>query len=369
VIAMVRILGSASAAALLIVWLGYPLAMHLIGRLKGGRRREMPDPLPSVSVVIATRDAPDAVAARVADILATTYDKALVQVIVAVDHAVTGEHAHPPGPAVVVPGDAPGGKAAALNAGVRAATGDILIFTDTFQRFEPEAIGQLVAAFGDARVGAASGALHLPSSGARLIGIYWRLERSLRRDEARISSVIGVTGAIYGMRRTLWRPLPPGLILDDVYTPMRLALEGHRIDFVETARADDRRVTTAAQEYRRKVRTLTGNIQLCAWLPGVLNPVRNPVWLQFMLHKLLRLLTPYWLLLIGLWIAVEIAGQLSPGRLALAAGIAAAVMVWLWRGSDGLARRGRSFVSWMIGLQAAVLRGTYFGLRRRWEVW
>ena len=50
-----------------------------------------------------------------------------------------------------------------------------------------------------------------------------------------------------------------------------------------------------AQDARTKgaVRTLTGVIQVCAWLPGVLNPLRNRIWLQFVFHKLLRLLTPY----------------------------------------------------------------------------
>jgi len=39
-----------------------------------------------------------------------------------------------------VRGDEPGGKAATLNAGVRAASGDIIVFTDTSQRFHPGAI-------------------------------------------------------------------------------------------------------------------------------------------------------------------------------------------------------------------------------------
>ena len=50
------------------------------------------------------------------------------------------------GPRVtVLDGDAAGGKAASVNAGVRAATGEVLVFTDTQQRFEPEAIDALVA--------------------------------------------------------------------------------------------------------------------------------------------------------------------------------------------------------------------------------
>ena len=365
---VLRVAGALSVAALLVVWLGYPLAMHLLARTRA-RRRPALDRRPTVSVVIATRDPVDAVAARVEDVLATAYDAALLQVIVAADHLTAGEPFALSGAVQVVRGDPPGGKAAALNAGVRAATGDLLVFTDTFQRFDRDAIGELVAAFGDERVGAASGALHLPDDSAGPLGFYWRMERQLRRDEARLGSVIGVTGAIYAMRRALWRPLPAGLILDDLYTPMRLVLGGHRVDFVESARATDRRVTTAAQEYRRKVRTLTGNFQLCAWLPEVLSPGRNPAWAQFMLHKLLRLLTPYWVLLIALWVGVEVI-RLLPAAVLIGAGAAAGLAVlWLWRGRGALAQRARSLAVWIMGLQAAVLRATYFGVRQRWEVW
>ena len=137
---------------------------------------------------------------------------------------------------------------------------------------------------------------------------YWRLERWLRKWEARLHSSVGVTGAIYAMRRELWKPLPANLILDDVYLPMRLVLDGWRVGFTDQARARDVRRFEAGQEYRRKVRTLTGVIQVCAWLPGVLNPVRNPIWLQFVFHKLLRLLTPYLVViaLVGMaWAAVS----------------------------------------------------------------
>jgi hypothetical protein len=44
---------------------------------------------------------------------------------------------------------------------------------------------------------------------------------------------------------------------------------------------------------RRKVRTLAGNFQLLRLEPRLLVPVVNPVWLQFMSHKVGRLLVPY----------------------------------------------------------------------------
>ena len=83
-------------------------------------------------------------------------------------------------------------------------------------------------------VGAASGRLEL-AAGANApslpLRLYWSLERWLRRREADVHSAVGVTGAIYAMRRELWTPLPAGLILDDLYVPMRLVLRrpAHRV--------------------------------------------------------------------------------------------------------------------------------------------
>ena len=46
-------------------------------------------------------------------------------------------------------------------------------------------------------------------------------------------------------------------------------------------------------EFRRKIRTLMGNYQLLAYLPEVLLPTRNPIFLQFLSHKVGRLVVPY----------------------------------------------------------------------------
>jgi hypothetical protein len=49
------------------------------------------------------------------------------------------------------------------------------------------------------------------------------------------------------------------------------------------------------------VRTLSGNFQLLTRLPEALMPWRNPIWLQFLSHKILRLLVPW--ALIGMVLA------------------------------------------------------------------
>lgn len=372
-------LALSAAVALLAIWGLYPAAVALLARLRRPTTTAPPAEPPRVAVVVASRDEPAAIADRVADVLASHYPADRLRVVVGVDATVAdqaraiAEVGRLAPNATVVAGDAPGGKAATLNAAVRAATGgggaELLVFTDTGQRFAPDAIPQLVNALTDPRVGAVSGQLELPEAGAPTIAErYWRYERRLRRHEARLHSTVGVTGAIYAMRAPLWTPLPAGLILDDVYVPMGLVLAGHRVAFAGSARARDTRRFAAEQEYRRKVRTLTGVLQLCAWLPAVLVPGRNPIWLQFLFHKLLRLLTPYLALAVlvgaGVW-AVRQLATLPTTVVAAAVGVAVAALIAL----PGLRRRiGRQLAAGL-ALQAAIVVATVNGLRGRWNVW
>ena len=366
-----------SVVTLVAVWLLYPLVMG--ARAGWARRRHRPvvsrpEPVAgAVSIVVATRDEPAAVRARVEDCLRAANAPAQLEVVVAFDAkggAEPLESGFPTSGSVrYVRGDEPGGKAATLNAGVRAASGDIIVFTDTSQRFHPAAIGALVDALREASMGAVSGSLELASSrGASLAALYWRLERWLRQCEAEVGSSVGVTGAIYAIRKSLWTPLPAGLLLDDLYTPMQIALRGYRVGFVTGARAWETRLPSPSEEYRRKTRTLTGVIQLCAWLPALLNPFRNPLWTEFLFHKLLRFLTPYCALVIGAWCAVT-AWPLLTGPWATRPSPAALAVVCVLGLGAAWAKPLRAMVAQACLLQAAVMVATFNGLRGRWDVW
>lgn len=374
------ITSAALLTALLLIWLGYPALIAALAAIRGRRPvgeegAAVVGPMPTLSAVVASADDADAIRARVANLLDTDYPAHLLEVIVAID-AVNGratpETFRFDDPRVrVVMGDQPGGKASTLNAGVRSASGELLVFSDTHQRFDQRSIPVLARALVvDDRLGAVSGALALSDgrSARTPAELYWVMERRLRANEARLHSVVGVTGAVYAMRRALWAPLREGLILDDLMIPMRLVLEGHRVGFAVDARAVDGRTFTARQEFRRKVRTLTGNVQLCAWLPGVLLPWRNPIWFQFVCHKLLRLLTPYLVLAIGLamaWLTVAVLWRLGGWNALLGAAIVSLAVVAI----PFVRRRVVKQLEWLVLLQAAAVIGTYNGLRGRWAVW
>jgi biofilm PGA synthesis N-glycosyltransferase PgaC len=187
------------------------------------------------------------------------------------------------------------GKAAALTAGYEACQSDVLVFADARQRWAPDALVRLLENFADPRIGAVSGDLVLEAAPGVMagVGLYWRLEKWLRRKESQLHSQVGVTGAISAVRRHLFRPIPVGTLLDDVYWPLQVAMQGQRVVHDDRARAFDRLPEHARDEFRRKVRTLAGNFQLMLRLPSSLLPWRNPVWLQWLAHKLLRLAVPW----------------------------------------------------------------------------
>ncbi len=282
------------------VYVGYPLLLIIWRRLSQRPVRKRYQE-PSVSLVIAMRNERGNVQAKLRNCFELDYPPDKLQVIVSLDAPTDGTDAlirDYAGRGVdVIHSDLHIGKAEAVNRGVAIANGEIVLFADARQRFENNAVRELVANFTDNSVGAVSGELVLLDEHAReasdSVGAYWRYEKRLRAMESDIHSVPGATGAIYAIRRELFEPLAPETILDDVVTPMRIVLRGKRSIFDPAARAYDDASREAAKEYKRKARTLSGNYQLFARMPSLLAPWRNPIFVQFISHKLGRLLVPY----------------------------------------------------------------------------
>ncbi len=193
------------------------------------------------------------------------------------------------------------GKAHAINQGVNIATGEIIVFADSRQRFETNAIKHLVANFNDQKIGCVSGELKFEdtpdSSINNEVSIYWNFEKQIRKMESHIGSVPGATGAIYAIRKKLYSAIPAETLLDDVLIPMKICLKGYRTVFDGHAIAYDVASKNVEQEQKRKIRTLAGNWQLFIIAPELMNPFKNPIWINFISHKIFRIFVPYAFLL------------------------------------------------------------------------
>lgn len=353
------------------VWLAYPACVGAIVGVLGLMRRKSSLAgglgTPRVTCILATRESGPAVRARIANLLASDYDPLLLDVVVGLDRNARchpGELADLSPRVSVVRATRPG-KPSALNAAVAAAEGDVLVFADTYQVFEPDAIRHLVDVLGDPAIGAVSGNLERGEKWRwQPVTVYWRLERWLRLQESSVHSCVGVTGAIYAMRATSWRDLPGDVLCDDLHVPMRLVTEGKRVVFEPAAIARDARDVPAGDEFRRKVRTLTGNFQLVREMPDVMVPWRNPIWLQFVCHKLLRLLSPYFM--IGILLScLAIAASMLPTPFGVAFAFASTAMV-VWLASPNSPHSGVRSILLMF---AAALVAGWHAASGDWGVW
>src|SRR4029453_437961 len=190
------------AAVVTYVYFGYPAVLAVWARIVDRRPRRAPfapGAWPAISIVVAVRNEAPRLAARIENLIDQQYPGAAELIVVS-----DGSPADPASPlapfgsAVRLIELPVGGKPLALNAGVEAATGDVVVFADARQRFAPGAIVALVENFADPRVGGATGELVLDceerDTGTDVgegIGLYWKYEKWLRRHESRGGSPLG----------------------------------------------------------------------------------------------------------------------------------------------------------------------------------
>lgn len=293
----------AAAAVIAYAYVGYLALLWVRARLTPmSVQRAACEPL--VSVVMVVRNEEGVLARKLQNLLTLDYPADRLQVVIVSDGSTDGTEAilrdRASDPRVqVILNQLPQGKAQGLNDGVNLSQGDVIVLTDARQTIEVGAVRLLMENFADPEVGAVSGELMLgdPTTGesGRGMGLYWRIEKRVRELESSTGSVVGATGAIYAVRRDLVPEVPAETILDDVFIPMSVARKKFRVLFDSRARAWDSPDLGAEREFRRKVRTLTGNYQLLQLAPWILSK-EDPLRFEFVSHKLLRLLVPFALL-------------------------------------------------------------------------
>lgn len=287
---------AASAAFIFYVLAGYPLCLEWRARRRPRPVRKAPVQA-SVTIVLPVWNGERWLHRKMDSILRLDYPAKLLQVIVvsdgSTDHtdAIAREFADRGVELIRIPHQ---GKAAALNAGIERARGEIVLFTDVRQPMDPSSLRVLLECFADDSVGVVSGELVILEGDRREeidVGMYWRYEKWIRKRQSRVDSVLGATGCLYAMRRHLIRPLPPNTLVDDVYLPLSAFFQGYRIILEDRAKAFDRPARLGV-EFRRKVRTLAGVYQVIGAYPKLLT-FSNRMWVDFISHKLGRLLLPY----------------------------------------------------------------------------
>jgi cellulose synthase/poly-beta-1,6-N-acetylglucosamine synthase-like glycosyltransferase len=285
----------ASAAIVGYTYVGFPLVVLVRGRLRPTPYRAA-DITPTVSLLVAAHNEARGIARKLENALALDYPADRLDIVVASDgsnddtEAIVATFVGRGIRLLQLPRQ---GKALALNAAVAASTGEILVFSDANSLYAADAVRRLVRPFADPSVGGVAGNQRYrpgSASDATTAGeqVYWDFDRLLKEAESRAGSTISATGAIYAIRRTLFRGVPVG-VTDDFAVSTSVIEQGYRLVFAPDALAWEPVASSGSMEWDRKVRIMTRGLRGVFERRALLNPTRYGFYsVQLVSHKVLR---------------------------------------------------------------------------------
>ena len=332
----------ASCALLVGVYVLYPRLMRMMAA-RFGRPAQRNDVRPKASVIITAYNEQKGIAAKLENILASSDAAELQEIIVASDASsdetdeIVRNYAHPSVRLLRVEGRQ--GKTACQNAAAAAARGDILVFTDATTRLDAQALGNLLAWFADSDVGCVAGRLVYQSQSTTATGrgneAYWDYEIKLRLAESALGSLIGVSGCLYAVRRSAYRPIDPRLISDFVIS-MRMREQGLRTVLAPDALCYEDTLSHSTHEMSMRVRVAIRSINALMCERKFLNPFRYGLFAgQLWLHKVLRYASPF------LWLTALVTNAVLVSQNLLYAALFAGQLALIVMGMLGFALHSR----------------------------
>jgi cellulose synthase/poly-beta-1,6-N-acetylglucosamine synthase-like glycosyltransferase len=308
-----------AVAALLWSYLAYPALLFFLAALRQtGRdvwfllaRRERRQTRqmefePQVAMLVAAYNEEAVIEQKIANTLALDYPADRFEFLLGLDapsDSTAERAARTSHPALrLMPFTTRRGKLAVIRDLAAATQAEILVFSDANTLLEPEALRQLVRHFRDPQVGAVCGELRLVNADGTPQGesLYWRYEVALKFLENRMGCVLGANGAVYAVRRELFRT-DRAWIVEDFQVPMEIRYAGHRVVYDPEATAMEEAAPSLGAEFGRKVRIGAGAFQTFFGSLHFLNPFKGMLALAYVSHKVLRWFGPFFLL--AMWAA------------------------------------------------------------------
>ena len=298
----------ACAAILFYVYVGYPVMLALIGVFVR-RAKPEPDYEPTLSVLIAAYNEEANIGRKIEQTLALDYPADKIEILVLSDGSSdrTDEivRGYPDSRVRLVRIPERHGKTHAQNEGVRAARGEVLIFSDATTVYHPMALRFLASNYRDPKVGAASGRYqYFDAEGKSPTGLgtvaFWNYENLIKTMQSRIKTISGCCGCIYSVRKKAYTDLPDDII-SDLVQPLWVIQKGYRVAFEDRALAYEETTKGTKEEFRMRVRVVTRGMNGILSVSDLLMPWKYGwVSLQLLSHKVLRWLVSVFLILLFL---------------------------------------------------------------------
>jgi len=269
----------------------YPAVMFVLGLIHPRGNGASFKEYPFVSVMVAARNENECIAERIRNLLSQDYPENRYEILVGSDASADGTDE------IVKSFEKDGvrflrseerlGKSALMFVLSKKALGEILVFTDANTLFKSDTVRQLVEPFADESVGCVDGSKQNSLNSVTCESVYWRYEQMLKALGSTLGAVLGATGAVYAVRKSLYNSPNPARA-DDFETAVSTRIQGYACLYNPNAIAAEPTPDNSSQ-YHRLVR-------IVSWMIGsafslfvkALKNRRFGLALQLALHKILR---------------------------------------------------------------------------------
>ena len=287
-----------SVALVFFAYFGYPLTLLLLGKFIG-KDVKRASIYPAVTFIITVHNEEKRIRDKLENMLGIDYPKDKLQILVASDgssdqtNQIVSEYRNSGVQLLDIAGR--GGKENAQKEAIKNATGEVLVFSDVATMLEAGGLEQMVSNFADNTVGCVSSEDRLLGRDGRPSGegVYLRYEMWLRRLEARVSSLVGLSGSLFAARKEVCEDFSGEMQSDfrTVLNSMKMGLRGISDPLAVGIYQD---TADPKREWDRKVRTVLRGITVFFSHLHLLNVFRYGLFsYQLFCHKLLR-----WLVLL-----------------------------------------------------------------------
>jgi len=178
---------------------------------------------------------------------------------------------------------------------------NIFILSDANVLFTPNTIFELIKQFKDLNVGLV--AANIVKQSPIIKGIitqeinYLNIENRIKLSESNAwQAIMGAEGGCFAISNNVFESVPKNFIVDDFFITLKVIQQKKYTLFNKNAICYEDVLDDKKAEYRRKVRISTGNFQNLNYFKTMLLPFFKGTAFAFLSHKVLRWLTPFFLI-------------------------------------------------------------------------
>jgi cellulose synthase/poly-beta-1,6-N-acetylglucosamine synthase-like glycosyltransferase len=295
----------------------FPLVLKLLAGNRSLKARSYAEEeLPVISVLIAAHNEEKMIGVKIDSVISGDYPSEKLEILVGSDASTDRtndllKQKKKTNPALqLFLYEERHGKPRIINQLAQRARGEVLVISDANVLLEPDTLRELIRYFKEERIGLVDS--RLISTGIKKDGIsrqekfYTSREVSIKyRESVLWEAMMGPFGGCYAVRKSLYKPVPDHILVDDFHINMSVLEQGGTCISNVHARVSEDVSNNPQEEFRRKKRISAGNYQNLFRFRAMLFRGRKGVGFCFLSHKVLRWMVPF-LVLITLSMSISL---------------------------------------------------------------